>query len=142
MNNVPIKLENFRSEYSEQGLRDKLTRIARKAGAKVVYAVLVAYYAVQSDALSFSDKAKLYGALGYFILPVDLIPDTILAMGYTDDMAALLYVLRTVSTNPRDKAQSRAETARVVWQRGHQRRFSFLTLVLGMNKPVCAVSSM
>ena len=115
MNNVPIKLENFRSEYSEQGLRDKLTRIARKAGAKVVYAVLVAYYAVQSDALSFSDKAKLYGALGYFILPVDLIPDTILAMGYTDDMAALLYVLRTVSTNIPPETKRKAEQKLREW---------------------------
>jgi uncharacterized membrane protein YkvA (DUF1232 family) len=115
MNNVPIKLENFRSEYSEQGLRDKLTRIARKAGAKVVYAVLVAYYAVQSDALSFSDKAKLYGALGYFILPVDLIPDTILAMGYTDDMAALLYVLRTVSTNITPETKRKAEQKLREW---------------------------
>lgn len=115
MNNVPIKLENFRSEYSEQGLRDKLTRIARKAGAKVVYAVLVAYYAVQSDALSFSDKAKLYGALGYFILPVDLIPDTILAMGYTDDMAALLYVLRTVSTNITPETKRKAEQKMREW---------------------------
>jgi uncharacterized membrane protein YkvA (DUF1232 family) len=115
MNNVPIKLENFRSEYSEQGLRDKLMRIARKAGAKVVYAVLVAYYAVQSDALSFSDKAKLYGALGYFILPVDLIPDTILAMGYTDDMAALLYVLRTVSTNITPETKRKAEQKLREW---------------------------
>lgn len=115
MNNVPIKLENFRSEYSEQGLRDKLTRIARKAGAKVVYAVLVAYYAVQSEALSFSDKAKLYGALGYFILPVDLIPDTILAMGYTDDMAALLYVLRTVSTNITPETKRKAEQKLREW---------------------------
>ena len=115
MNNVPIKLENFRSEYSEQGLRDKLTRIARKAGAKVVYAVLVAYYAVQSDALSFSDKAKLYGALGYFILPVDLIPDTFLAMGYTDDMAALLYVLRTVSTNITPETKRKAEQKLREW---------------------------
>ena len=96
-------------------MRDKLTRIARKAGAKVVYAVLVAYYAVQSEALSFSDKAKLYGALGYFILPVDLIPDTILAMGYTDDMAALLYVLRTVSTNITPETKRKAEQKLREW---------------------------
>ena len=115
MVNVPIKIEDFGSEYSELGLKDKLSRIARKAGIKVVYAVLVAFYAVQSDALSFRDKAKLYGALGYFILPVDLIPDTFIGMGYTDDLAALTYVLHTVSSNITPEVKMKAENKVREW---------------------------
>ena len=115
MDNVPIRLEDFRSSYSENGLREKLTRIARKAGIKVVYAALVAFYAVQSDAVSLSDKAKLYGALGYFILPIDLIPDSIIAMGYTDDMAALIYVLRTISSNITPEVKRKAAERVRTW---------------------------
>lgn len=115
MENTPIRIEDFQKNYSEDGLKDKLTRIARKAGIKVVYAVLVAYYAVQSDALSFGDKARLYGALGYFILPVDLIPDTFIGMGYTDDLAALLFVLRTVSDNITPEVKSKAEERLRTW---------------------------
>ena len=115
MENVPIKIESFGSEYSEQGLKEKLSKIARKAGIKMAYAVLVAFYAVQSDTLSFKEKARLYGALGYFILPVDLIPDTILGMGYSDDFAALLYVLHTVSSNITPEVKQRARERLYSW---------------------------
>lgn len=115
MSNIPMKIEDFGSEYSELGLKEKLTRIARKAGIKVVYAVLVAFYAVQSDALSFSDKAKLYGALGYFILPIDLIPDAIIGMGYTDDLAALTYVFHTISANITPEVKMKAEDKLREW---------------------------
>ncbi len=115
MENVPIKIESFGSEYSEQGLKEKLSKIARKAGIKMAYAVLVAFYAVQSDALSFKEKARLYGALGYFILPVDLIPDAILGMGYSDDLAALVYVLHTVSSNITPEVKQRAREKLYSW---------------------------
>ena len=115
MENVPIKIESFGSEYSEQGLKEKLSKIARKAGIKMAYAVLVAFYAVQSDALSFKEKARLYGALGYFILPVDLIPDAILGMGYSDDLAALVYVLHTVSSNITPDVKQRAREKLCLW---------------------------
>lgn len=115
MENVPINIESFGSEYSEQGLKEKLSKIARKAGIKMAYAVLVAFYAVQSDALSFKEKARLYGALGYFILPVDLIPDAILGMGYSDDLAALVYVLHTVSSNITPDVKQRAREKLCSW---------------------------
>ena len=115
MENTPMKIENFKVEYSEEGLKEKLSKIARKAGIKVVYAVLVAYYAVQSDAMSLKDKARLYGALGYFILPVDLIPDAILGMGYSDDLAALVYVLHTVSSNITPEVKQRAREKLCSW---------------------------
>ena len=115
MGNVPINIESFGSEYSEQGLKEKLSKIARKAGIKMAYAVLVAFYAVQSDALSFKEKARLYGALGYFILPVDLIPDAILGMGYSDDLAALVYVLHTVSSNITPEVKQRAREKLCLW---------------------------
>lgn len=115
MDNTPMKIENFRNEFSEEGLKEKLSKIARKAGIKVVYAVLVAYYAVQSDAISFKDKARLYGALGYFILPVDLIPDAFVGMGYSDDLAALIYVLHTVSSNITPEVKFKAEEKLRTW---------------------------
>lgn len=115
MENTPMKIENFKAEYSEEGLKEKLSKIVRKAGIKVVYAVLVAYYAVQSDAMSLKDKARLYGALGYFILPVDLIPDSLLGMGYSDDMAALMYVLHVVSDNITPEVKRKAEERLRSW---------------------------
>ena len=38
----------------------------------------------------------MLGALGYFILPLDIIPDVILGLGFTDDLAALAWALFTL----------------------------------------------
>lgn len=73
--------------------------MAQKAGVKVVYAVLLLYYVAIDENVSAGDKAKIYGALGYFILPIDFIPDITPGVGYTDDMAALLWALKAVWDN-------------------------------------------
>ena len=78
---------------------NKIKNVAQKAGVKVVYAVLLLYYISTDENVSAGDKAKIYGALGYFILPIDLIPDITPGIGYTDDMAALLWALKAVWDN-------------------------------------------
>ena len=42
-------------------------------------------------------KALIVGALGYLILPVDMVPDFIPALGFTDDLSALMVTLRTLN---------------------------------------------
>ena len=61
--------------FSNSGLWNKVKSVAQKAGVKVVYAVLLLYYVTIDENVSAGDKAKIYGALGYFILPIDFIPD-------------------------------------------------------------------
>ena len=53
-------------------------------------------------------KMIIIGALGYFILPVDLIPDFIPVAGFTDDAAALIACLKTVSENVTPQVKSNA----------------------------------
>ena len=52
--------------------------------------------------------------IGYFILPVDLIPDALPVIGWTDDMAAVVWVLKTVWNNitPEIRAKARRQLAR------------------------------
>lgn len=115
MEKLPVKLENYRDEYSESGLKDKLAKIAKKAGIKVVYAVLIAFYAVQSETVSMADKARVYGALGYFIMPIDLVPDSIPMLGFSDDLAALLFVLHTISANITPEVKKKAASRLRDW---------------------------
>ena len=42
-------------------------------------------------------KAAIYGALGYFICPVDAIPDPTPVFGYSDDISVLAPVLTLVA---------------------------------------------
>ena len=51
---------------------------------------------------SLKDKAIIYGALGYFILPIDLIPDYIPVIGLSDDFGALIYAYNIIKDNIND----------------------------------------
>ena len=87
---------SYSNKFSKKEFAEKITRIAKRAGAKLVYAALILYYTLQSDKVSKSDKAFIIGALGYMISPIDVIPDAIPTAGLTDDLAVLLYVLKKV----------------------------------------------
>ena len=105
------KLPNYQSRYSATKLFDKISKVAKKAGIKVVYAALLLYYALIDGNVPLKDKAIVIGALGYFILPLDFIPDLLGPLGYSDDASVLLYALKTIWDNitpeTNDKAKSR-----------------------------------
>lgn len=86
---VPVRTEETAKYYSEEKFWDKLKKFGKKAGANVVYAVLLLYYTLQKPDIPPKAKAVIIGALGYFILPLDLIPDFAAGVGFTDDLGAL-----------------------------------------------------
>ena len=105
------EMVKYAKHYNENELWDKLQRFAKKAGIKVTYAALLLYYVLKNPATSSKDRAKIIGALGYFILPIDLIPDFIPIAGYTDDLAALTWGIYCVikSITPEVKANAAAK---------------------------------
>ena len=82
--------------YSEEKFHEKIMKLAKSAGIKVLYAALILYYAVSSKQFPAKEKMWIIGALGYLILPIDLIPDFIPGIGYVDDLVALIFVLKKV----------------------------------------------
>lgn len=109
--NLPVIIDKCRGKYSENGFVAKLSKVAGKAGLKVVYATLLLYYALNSPDISAKDKGIIYGALGYFILPFDFIHDYLPFAGFTDDFAALAWAISKVVRNitPAVKQQARAK---------------------------------
>ena len=91
-----INREDYAQYFNDSKLCKKLKKVAQKAGRKAVYYVLVLYYVSRDPSVPRSLKLKVLGALGYFILPLDFIPDVILALGFTDDLAALAWALFTM----------------------------------------------
>ncbi len=91
----------------EQGiwrkLRETLGRIPFTEDA------VAAYYCAVDRATPLTVKAILMGALAYFIMPVDVIPDFIAGLGYTDDAAVLIAALKAIRDHllpeHRDKAR-------------------------------------
>lgn len=100
-NKTPNQEQLMRSGqfYSEEGFWDKVGKVAKAAGLKVIYMALLLYYTVIASTTPMASRTVIFGALGYFILPIDLIPDLIPIVGYTDDIAALTAVIRTVSSH-------------------------------------------
>lgn len=105
----------YSKNYSETELWDKVKKVAQQAGVKIIYAVLLLYYVATDKNVSMADKAKIYGALGYFILPLDLIPDTIPMVGYTDDFTALIWALRAVWSNVTPEIEIKARAKLNEW---------------------------
>ena len=84
--------------YSEESLWEKIKNFSKAAGAKVVYAVLLLYYAMIDSKVSLKTKIFIAAALGYFILPTDAIFDLTPIIGYSDDLGVLLFALKQISS--------------------------------------------
>lgn len=105
---------SYANRFSATDFVDKISRIAKRAGAKLVYAAFILYYTLQSDKVSKADKAIIIGALGYMISPLDVIPDAIPIAGLTDDLAVLIYVLKKVwgSVDPEIQAKAKSKLSK------------------------------
>ena len=110
----------YKDKFTQNGFVEKISRIAKRAGVKVVYAALILYYTLESDRVSIKDKAIIIGALGYLISPLDVIPDAIPIAGLGDDLAVLIYVLRKVWDEVSDDVKAKAKTKLSQWFDGDE----------------------
>jgi uncharacterized membrane protein YkvA (DUF1232 family) len=94
-----IKSQKYRRHYSDVSFWDKLKRVAKIAGMKVVYPALLLQYMMKSEEVSLKTKLIISAALGYFILPIDFIPDFAPLIGFADDLGVLLLILRQMAVH-------------------------------------------
>ncbi len=69
------------------------------------------YYCATDPATPLRVKAILFGALGYFILPTDVIPDIMPLLGFGDDAAVLYAAIRSVLPHIKPEHRLRAKDA-------------------------------
>lgn len=83
---------------SESEVREKFWRTARKAARHVPFMdeVVAAYYCALDSRTPLRAKGILIAALAYFVMPADAIPDVILGLGFTDDIAVLTGAIAAV----------------------------------------------
>ena len=105
----------YADKFSSGDFVDKIQRIAKRAGSKLVYGSLLLYYTMQSNKVSRKDKAIIIGALGYLISPLDVMPDAIPIVGLADDMAVLVYVLKKVWSLVSDESRQKAKEKMSLW---------------------------
>ena len=97
-----------RGDRDEARMRRDFWRKAARVAARLPFAedLLAAYYCAFDRATPVQVKATLVGALAYFVLPFDAVPDMLPLVGFTDDAAVLLAALRMVRAEHRDAARA------------------------------------
>ena len=116
---MKFRPQGYATAYSETGFRRKLTHYAATAGREVVEKALWLFYAAQSPNTPRGAKTAIYGALGYFIFPLDAIPDFAAVIGYTDDLGVLAAALATVSMYVTDDIKQRSRQTMERWFGSH-----------------------
>jgi uncharacterized membrane protein YkvA (DUF1232 family) len=102
----PRKFERDRARVND-GFWPKLRRVARRI--PFIDELLAAYYCTLDPKTPLQAKAVLMGALAYFVLPIDVIPDFIAGFGFTDDAAVLYAAIRSVAKYVTDDHRARAK---------------------------------
>ena len=99
----------YKSSYTEENLQTKLKKYGKKIGVNTTYYILLLYQMIVSNIVPIADKAIIIAALGYFISPLDVIPDIIIGTGFIDDVSVMLIALRQVIKNitPEIKQQAK-----------------------------------
>jgi uncharacterized membrane protein YkvA (DUF1232 family) len=94
--------------YSAPRLWKTLRKAAVGAGRKTLLTALTLFYCLQDRDTPTWARGVIVGALGYLVLPTDLIPDMIPGAGFGDDLGALVAALGTVAAYIKDEHKSKA----------------------------------
>lgn len=97
-------------EGDEKRVRDGFWHKARKTLGRVPFTedAVAAFYCATDSATPLPIRATLFGALAYFVMPFDVIPDFIAGLGYTDDAAVLLAAFTAASSHITDTHRQKA----------------------------------
>lgn len=85
----------------------------RRTAARIPFAdqVLSVWYAARDPETPTAAKGIMLGALAYFVLPTDAIPDLFAVVGFTDDAAVFAALLATLGANIKARHRELARTA-------------------------------
>ena len=100
-------------EDNEKRVRADFWITVRKAAGSIPFMdeLVAAYYCALDRQTPLRVRASLLGALGYFVLPLDGVPDFILGLGFTDDAAVIMGVLALMRAHITDEHREAARKA-------------------------------
>src|SRR5437016_7926957 len=106
-----------RLAQDRESLRKRFWMKLKRVAARLPFTedLLAAYYCAFDRQTPRHVQAALLGAIAYFILPFDFIPDMLPVLGFTDDAAVLATAIRLVASNITSEHR---EAARAALKRG------------------------
>ena len=85
----------------------------RRTAARIPFArqVVSVYYSARDPETPAAAKGIMLGALAYFVLPIDAIPDIFAGIGFTDDAAVIAALIATLGANIKRRHKDQADAA-------------------------------
>lgn len=100
---------NYSEYFSESKLLRKIYRSAEKLGIKLLFYVFILYFLMSDKDIPIKTRLVFMAALGYFIVPMDLISDLLPGLGFTDDLSFILYAVSMGSEYITEEIKERAK---------------------------------
>ena len=114
-NTMEYDYKKYTNDFSDGKFWSKMKEVAKKIGLKATSYALILYYVLQKKEVPLADKMLITGCLGYFILPLDLVPDLIPAMGYSDDVVGMLFAIKRCMNYVDDEIKENVSNRLVSW---------------------------
>lgn len=108
-------IRQYGKYFTEQAFWATLRRRAAQAGRRLVETALVLYHCLRDPETPSQVRVVILGALGYLILPADLVPDLIPGVGFADDLATLAAAFSMVMAYIKPEHQWRARQQVQAW---------------------------
>lgn len=105
----------YSEAFSDDSFWGKVKTYAKKAGESVLEPALKMYYAASDVDTPAWAKATIFASLGYFISPVDAVPDIMPVVGYSDDLAVLGAALAATAAHIKDVHVTKAKETLAQW---------------------------
>lgn len=105
----------FEKDYSDDSFWDKVKNYAKSAGEAALEPALKMYYAATDVDTPTWAKTIIYGALGYFISPLDVVPDITPLVGYTDDVGVLCAAVAATASHIKAEHVAKAKETLKQW---------------------------
>lgn len=105
----------YSSQYNDDNFWNKIKNYAKAAGETVLEPALKLYYSAEDADTPKWAKATVYGALGYFISPIDAIPDITPVVGYTDDLGVLVAATASIVAHIKEEHVKKAKETLKKW---------------------------
>lgn len=102
-----------RATSDEAGVRRDFWAKLKRVGRKIPFLedLLAAYYCTLDPATPHRVRLVLLGAIAYFVMPMDALPDFLPFLGFADDAALLMAAISQVAGSINDSHRERARAA-------------------------------
>ena len=109
-----LKSTDWKSKFAQ--LWDKIKTYALRVGRVATKPILIFYHVMRDSETTTQEKALIYGAIAYIVIPADLLPRKVLGfLGVLDDAAVIAYVYNKVSSKITAAIRNQVDTQLDEW---------------------------